>query len=997
MEVIQNVEARPFYRTGDHEEALSYALSTVMSVPPSVRAKLNDATSYAVYDELRDRLRASTRQLIRSNQKGDFRMSFHQFTLVGSQRVPFFVTDLIVEESLLGSELRRLLKDRGVEDLVFGKMTEENVRWYRRAYHFFLASLVMTSSGARTLSDLGAGHVSSWLSFYYNAIERSFRRPDILGHSVDGPKKVLKLIAKTLGRELNEPALVAMGRSPKHGRVGDLGAVTGLFETPPQHLRPWVDLWKEWRSTREPIANGPYRAFATMAEWLDTYPEELVSDPARFLRTKPSQSLLAYARAVRKKRKLLPITDNSSDEVAKLRQFSQFLLSHVEAGPGKKLLPLISEKEWVKFQNDRRLAGKPTKHAEATSVPLPMRHYFPTRAILEEGADGWPGTQPRCWCMVNGKRVYNPVLPNLFLVMYELAQRSVQIRRFDSGEGDPKRFDGITLKWVKNDGPHAGYWLKRGHKRGYRGYAQRTSDKNVTGIGINTNKTGKPFVIPWQGEVVHRILYEVALFQITCNPITGPITPREYHDQKLTAEDGALDRYPDIFPLFRMPPDGTYPGNLPVSFDDVNSFWLALMWERQKRYNASVEPEDQEFFVTLADDGKTPISCDYNTHGMRVMGLMVMVEAGLPFDVISKYIAGHKTLLMTIYYLKFDPALLNRTINKAALERDRLARNSFFTEIKRADSKEVTRRVVANSEAALAAGLNESGGKRHLWLENDLGICMTDGQGCKNGGPCLRVDRRKGKDVSVYGPVEGHDGNCILCRHFLTGPKHAFAIWSKGNVLSRSVASQSVRINELLAEEHEIRVKINQLAKHDPARKTLKMSADDIVKEINQCTKRQTVTAKTFVHAWLLLRRVSEMDDNSMLAHPEACEDDWPEVSEIEQAYRIAATSTVLKSLHDPETQEFINRLAHEICIRSGKTPLSMTSRTKVELERDSRFIVEKVIDTATSQQLRDYDEGRISISDLVDEETADRLIAAPLQLMTLSNLSNETRVPVLA
>ena len=134
-----------------------------------------------------------------------------------------------------------------------------------------------------------------------------------------------------------------------------------------------------------------------------------------------------------------------------------------------------------------------------------------------------------------------------------------------------------------------------------------------------------------------------------------------------------------------------------------------------------------------------------------------------------------------------------------------------------------------------------------------------------------------------------------------------------------------------------------------------------------------------------------------MLAHPDARLEDWPEVSEIEQAYRIVAASTVMKSLHDPESQEFINRVANEICIRSGKTPLSMTSRTKAELERDSRFIVEKIIESATSQQLRDFEQGKIPISDVVDEETADRLIATPLQLMPLSNLSSATRAPMLS
>ncbi|MBY3369065.1 VPA1269 family protein [Rhizobium laguerreae] len=837
MKVEQNLGLEPYYHTGEIEELLSFTLSNILNIPKKVRAKLHHPM-YRTYDDYRNLLTSSALDLVKANQHGDFRISYIQFGFGQSGQIPNIVADVVLSETSLGRDVMSRLDARNAVDLIRGTAALQTADNYERMFRSLIACLVLTCSGARSLPELGADRVRSFLQLFYSPEERSFNRPDIFGSAWERWKKVLKVVAKLLGVEMNDQAITEMGLQSRTGPVGEALA-HAIFETPSPHYEKWISLWKSWRETQPPIVNAPFGALAIMLQWLDQFEQTDVADPVAFLQTKRRVSVVAHTMDERKVRGLQPITDNVADGIAKLFAFSNFLNAELKPRASKGWVPLVSAKDHQHFQNEKLAAGKGGKNAEAASVPLPMRFYRAFKELLEEGEHGWPGTYPRCRYVVNGEVVYNPTLPNIYRVLIEIPERVVQIRRLDSGEGDLKRYNAYKKRWVDNTGPHSGYWKANGDKLGYRGYARKTKS-GVTGIYINTNKTGKPFVIPWEGEAVHKILYEQRLFQEKWNPIRGPVPPSVYLDQSGRAEKGSLSRYPAIYPLFRMPPDSMYPGNIPVRFDEVNDFWLAAMWQLQQRYNASVPDNEKEYFVTLSDDGKTPIRCDFNSHGMRVAGLTLLLQAGMPLEIVSKLLAGHKTLLMTLYYIKFDPALIDRTMDQIALERDKLIRADCFLEMKKADAAEVKRRMVANSPEVLSYALQESGGRRHLWQERDQGICMADGKRCDDGGPCVRREITKGGvDKSKYSKVEGGEGNCLLCRHFMTGPRFAFAIREKGTALLRLLAKQAGRINDLIEEQDAVETLLGQMSTTDPRRVGLRKDVNDILAQINTITNQQ--------------------------------------------------------------------------------------------------------------------------------------------------------------
>ncbi len=992
MAVEQNLESSVFYRSEEIEEVLSLALANISYIPKAVRAKLHDP-NYRVHDELRNLLTSSALDLIKANQRGDFRMCLDQFGFGQPDQVPNMVTDLIVSETALGRDLMTRLEARNVPELIKGSTKAETARYYERTYNALLASLVLTTSGATSLKQLGADRVRRWLECFYSFEERGFQRPDLFGTTWQKWRKVLKVVTKALGVELNDASITAMGLQTRKSYLGE-GLAHAISKAPPPHLLQWIELWKEWRATQPPVLNAPFSALAILLDWLALFEKDEVAHPARFLQSQRPITLLNHSLSERQRRGVQRITNSSADSIAKLFAFSNYLNLELKPAISKPIIPLLSAKDHQQYQNEKVAAGKGLKNAEASSVPLPMRFYRAFKELLEEGENGWPGTYQRCRSIIDGVDVYNPTLPNIYRVLFEIPERVVQIRRLDSGEGDLMRYDGYQRRWVKNMGPHVGYWKANGDRSGYRGYACKTKS-GVTGVYINTNKTGKPFVIPWEGENLHRILYEQRLFQEKWNPIAGPVPPKLYLDKKGRAEKGALSRYPSIFPLFRMPPDSTYPGNIPVKFDEVNDFWLAAMWELQKRYNASVPPEEQEFFVTLAEDGETPIRCDFNSHGMRVAGLTLLIQAGMPIEIVSKLLAGHKTLLMTLYYLKFDPALIDRTMDRIALERDKLSRADFFAEMKKADEAEVRRRTVANSGEVLADALQESGGKRHLWQERDQGICMADGKRCHDGGPCIRRERSKaGVDKSKYMPVEGGDGNCLLCRHFMTGPRFAFAIREKGTALLRLLARQAARINDLIEEQDGLEMKLTEFSASDPRRTGIRKDINDILAEINTITDRQAYVAKTIIKADQLGRQFATMEPEDygvesassiLVAHPDAPTEEWAQVSEIEQAHRINTSSKYFRSLYDAEAEMFELRWADELCMRSGVTPISMSYRSEADRRRAAEFLVEEMIRQTTREQLIAAENGAITLDMLLDQPAKEELFARKLGLQQFS------------
>lgn len=969
MNIELNVGPTNYIPETQTSEIVAVAVSELVSVPASIRQLL--AIESSAVEEHRRGLVKWTRHAVRANQAGNLRMSLAHFRGVGSN-ITNTSAEVIVRESKLGRHLENTLQDLDVYEKTFGGMGPQNQAVYRRVMTLLLAGLCMSSTGAKTIDELGPDRIFSWLYAYRDESKDRFHREEFWKSNYNIASKCLKQLAIAFGKYFGSSAisdLSAVVRQPDPGKY----SLRTLFRAPPEHLKPWVVLWEKYRSTKNKVMRGAPEAFRLLAYYLDFQSGKGVDiSPTVFMYRARTPSFASFTR----NGKGGPPPASWIGFFSELQRFSDFLGKEFRSQRTRsEFAELLSEEEKARLKNDVREAGKTSTLNEAAAMALPMRYYNLHREILLEGENGWPGTHPFCQTIVNKKQIYCPVLADLYLSMHELPERLAQLKRLDSGEGDPELFNARTMKWEKNAGPLAGYWARLDKKQASRGYACKTDDPKITGFRINTNKTGDPFVVPWQNNTLHKILYDLRLWQEKWNPVTFPIGPRDYVDNADGAEEGALKGYPSIFSLFRMPDTN----GKPPSERMKGQFWLDSLLEVQNRWNATCDPEDRAELVTLGKNGQ-PEKSEYGSHGMRVAGLTLLLQAGVPLEVVSRLIAGHKTLLMTLYYMKVEPRMITNILDEARIKISAARTTDAIHELKSMSFENAKRRSVSTHPDALFNAMPENGGSKILWADRDYGICPWEGTRCEDGGELLSKSSKYGKVTVKYGPVEGRSDSCVLCRHFLTGPEWEEGLFAYGTLIARRLSNTGARINDLQSESRSLHIELQAKNLDEQDRIRLKRDLKRTDQSINDSTMKQTTLSKAFVQTNVLLEKIDRLvvpgktankdKRKSLIAHRNTSVVEWLEVSEFEQTAFLAKYGQLHKSLFDPEVMTSLHRIVDEIAVRSLYEPIYMGGGTEAQKSRRYHAAVDLLLERVSKADLEGLSNGRLTFRDLgIDAE----------------------------
>lgn len=971
MLIVLNDGLETFVGPGKDVDFVAGLISGIVDLAPSFRGRLDRSEARAVEDFRF--LKIYAKELISLNATNKLRMSLKHFSFKDQNRVPAQIAEYMLLESTFGKEVLELFDEIGIADKIFGSLVKrDNRSCYKRHYHVYLAGLVMCTSGINGINELNRDVIFRWLSYYYNFAKKSFSRPDIMPVQLDVHKKIFKEIAKGLGGYLNDPEIIELGLTRRVG-VSSSSNILELTGDQP-HLGSWSLLWKKWRATQPPLAKAPTSSLNLLCGYLDHY-KNVCADPVVFLGAPRDRSLLEFCQSRRIEKGLSAIA--GSDEIPTLFRFSKFVTRELQTRfHSNRIHDLVTDEEDRAFKIARKKLGLNERLAEAAATPLPTRYYNLMREILEEGEGGWPGRHRLCRAVIKGVNRYVPVLATLYLVLFEIPLRTVGVRRLCSGEGDKESFDGHRLAWVENRSPHAGYWARIERSNPFRGYARRTNSPNITGFFINTNKHSPAFVVPWQNADLHRRLYDLKVWQETWNPVTGPVQ-LEYDGDP---EDGAKDRLPKVFPLFRMPA-GRNPANIhPVQYTQVNRFWLDLMLEIQTRWNATCAPEDRDVFVTLSKSGKQVQSSRYKSHGMRVAGITILLQEGMPIELISKFFAGHATILQSLYYAKFQADHLSKKFDDIKVNGKSIERNDLFSELKEMEYSDALSRTVNGSDDALRLAMQAHAGSKGSWQRRDVAICPYNGMRCGDGNP-------------AGGMVEGGDGNCLLCIHHLCGPEYGHAIWSNANHLLFLISRSNKQIAELVSENDVLQLQLQSLSVGNSDYQDIHARIRRTELKIDQLANEQVPWAKTFAKSVKLLYQFealesSDMTDNdgsAVLVVSEGSSFDWAEVSEIEQAYLLQQNAKIYKSTYDPEVDYIVERFANEAMMRCGYQPIAMKTRSKEQVKKASEYAVRRILAEASSHELRQVETGAISIEELLSDEVSAEIFLKGLQLTPLA------------
>ena len=387
--------------------------------------------------------------------------------------------------------------------------------------------------------------------------------------------------------------------------------------------------------------------------------------------------------------------------------------------------------------------------------------------------------------------------------------RTYQARMLDSGEMDTFKYVQTDKykygEWVRNDSPLSQGTERKPYEKGVlRKFIDPTTNLEMTGFFINTNKTAdinkdeadKGYNMPWQYEEMQYWLAKLRDWQQKYNPITKPTKWTE-----LTKNE--LGEAKDIRILKAM-------GNATFLFRNANNeknylpirvlaleqpLWRNLLQCLEEKLNRTATNDSEKNLKFVREDSAQ--TTYYPLHSLRVSLITAYaLEGGVPMPVLSKCIAGHARLVMTLYYTKMGISYVTDTMKKADTEILKQEQESFERFIKDAKYKQLEIGTAVNDTVACEAVLSAQKTKASIVM-SDKGICPKGCLGCDTGGTYVNDDT----DRVTYGVVQGYPAhNCVRCRWFITGPAFLPGLVNHFNILSYDMAETAKRITKFQTE-----------------------------------------------------------------------------------------------------------------------------------------------------------------------------------------------------
>lgn len=396
------------------------------------------------------------------------------------------------------------------------------------------------------------------------------------------------------------------------------------------------------------------------------------------------------------------------------------------------------------------------------------------------------------------QRIWSPVRAEFYLLRLMLPIRGLQTRLLDSGEGDAEVYRPEKGGWVDND---SRLITKHRKKKRNNGFIRKIWDHNAgrsyNGLYITTNKTAdrdglfieNGYEIPWTNQEVIDLFCRMRDWQERHNPCLRPVSRAELNDTRLIVSQDVADRIDKLYFLFRDAADPSHPQE-PPSDGRLKTFWCALLDELERRLAASGQANNDGSRIVLITARKHngfPKACVFDPHSLRVSGLTALAGAGVPIHILSQFVAGHATSLMTIYYQKPGAAKITESLDEAWNKLSETESRDWDAYLNGLPLEIIHDMEVYNSQDGVRTANNTQSA---LWAPMDDGICPAGGAKCSVGGPLLYKAR------AVFAPVPGGARNCPLCRFFVTGPRYLVGLVAKYNALGGEIREKLSHLAE---------------------------------------------------------------------------------------------------------------------------------------------------------------------------------------------------------
>ncbi|QVL21438.1 hypothetical protein KH389_13015 [Pseudomonas qingdaonensis] len=609
--------------------------------------------------------------------------------------------------------------------------------------------------------------------------------------------------------------------------------------------------------------------------------------------------------------------------------------------------------------------------------------------------------------------IWSPVRAVALLIKLHLPLRTYQVRFLDSGEADTWRYE--RGNWVLNQ--HHSFSMGLEKNPWNRGVFCRIHSQDIgevmTGLYINTNKTAdqnkeareRGYTIPWQNEDVLYWLERLRNWQEKYNPIEGP-TPCSNLQEKHTGAVKTAEQKKDMGAvcfLFRDPTATPGERDKPITSYSLASPWYRLLSELEGRIAARGQTLANGSRLVLVQPIDTrantlPTKTYFPLHSLRVSLLTCYAMEGLvPIQVLSKLIAGHSRIIMTLYYTKPSPAMISKVMNNASERINDVQDEGLKVFLQDADMRLIQSKTAFHDIGAIEIALvnrNALG-----WEQRHIGLCLVGGNsarsnemnsigGCWNGGEFIGPSGKGG----IYGPVPHGLENCVRCRWFITDARYLPALVAHLNMLSYRaslVSSLAVEIEQ----ERDALLDERYFAEQEKRPFLMQRELQQADRRFEKQIKEADEYAKDLVSCFQVISRIvtieegRDTDDSATkLVAVGSMEDIHQPISFIETSSELWQLSLLCDNaeiyadmtdeLRTTPAIEKRSRALNRLLMQGGYAPVLMGMDDRLQLIAGNAMMRSMALAVSPRDQL----EGFREVSDLLETGEALRLLPAAME-----------------
>ena len=393
--------------------------------------------------------------------------------------------------------------------------------------------------------------------------------------------------------------------------------------------------------------------------------------------------------------------------------------------------------------------------------------------------------------------MWSPARAVALYVKLQLPLRTFQVLMLDSGEADTQRYE--QGKWIPNCGPLAEGTAINPLRRGvFRRMTDDLTKASMTGLFINTNKTAdirkdewsKGYNLPWEHRDVLYWMEKLRNWQEKYNPISArvPWTDLTINHLGQSKSRASMTAMGSSCFLFRDA--ASRAADKPIATNGpLDTLWHHLLKRLEDECYANSERDIAGSKLVFAPDSYRSKQY-YPLHSLRVSLITAYaLEGGVPMTILSRCIAGHSRLLMTLYYTKAGITYCSEMMDEATKKIMVNEQGNYTRWLKDKTYEQIEANGVFFDPAAIQAMMHAMQGGAGL-VKDDKGYCPKGGWGCDSGGVYIND-----AGTVSYGEVPGYpQKNCPRCRWFFTGYAFRHGIENHWNNIQLQMGDVGERI-----------------------------------------------------------------------------------------------------------------------------------------------------------------------------------------------------------